>query len=161
MHTTRAGLVSLGIVVFACVLGVAAAQQAPQAPPSTELVEVRMDPNSYDAVPNWSLPYPKAGYAWGSNPGVFVESDNRILVAVRGEIRLPSPLPAGYRQFWGSAFRNAISAPGTEVRNCLQVLNADGRVIETWTQWDSLFEGTNGPHKIRISPYDPERQIWV
>ena len=40
----------------------------------------------YDVVPNWSLPYPKAGYAWGSVPGIFVESDDRIFIASRGEI---------------------------------------------------------------------------
>jgi peptidylamidoglycolate lyase len=34
-------------------------------------------------------------------------------------------------------------------------------MIEAWTQWDTLFEGGGGPHKIRISPYDPERHVWV
>ena len=34
-------------------------------------------------------------------------------------------------------------------------------LVETWDQWDHLFEGSNGPHKIRISPYDPERRVWV
>jgi sugar lactone lactonase YvrE len=120
-----------------------------------------IEPNAYDVVPNWALPYPKEGYAWGSNPGVFVESDNRILAALRGEIRLPTPMPPGYLGFWGSVFRSAISAQGTEVRNCLVVLDASGRIVETWSQWDYLFEGTNGPHKIRISPFDPERRIWV
>lgn len=134
---------------------------AQPAAPSTQLVENRIDPNPYDVVPDWSLPYPKSGYAWGSNPGVFVDNDDRILVAVRGEIKLPSPVPAGYRNFWGSIFRSAISAPGTEVRNCLVVLNAAGHIVETWSQWDYLFEGTNGPHKIRISPFDPDRRVWV
>ena len=34
---------------------------------------------------------------------------------------------------------------------------------ERWTQWDKLCEGSDGPgpHRIRISPYDPERRVWV
>ncbi|MEM7415599.1 MAG: hypothetical protein AAF389_08910, partial [Gemmatimonadota bacterium] len=38
-----------------------------------------------------------------------------------------------------------------------------GEVQEVWDQWDYLFEGTvgPGPHRIRVSPYDTERKIWV
>lgn len=146
-----------GLIVFAGWLTVPASGQQSQQQPLAE----NIGPNAYDVVSNWALPYPKAGYAWGSNPGVFVDTDNRILVAIRGEIKLPDPVPAGYLGFYGSVFRNAINAPGTEVRNCLRVLDANGRIVETWTQWDYLFQGTNGPHKIRISPFDPERRIWV
>jgi streptogramin lyase len=145
------------LIVLAGWLTVPASGQRSQQRPLTE----RVDANAYDVVPDWALPYPKAGYAWGSNPGVFVDTDNRILVAIRGEIRLPDPIPAGYRGFYGSIFRNAINAPGTEVRSCLRVLDASGRILETWNQWDDLFQGTNGPHKIRISPFDPQRRIWV
>jgi DNA-binding beta-propeller fold protein YncE len=34
-------------------------------------------------------------------------------------------------------------------------------VLEMWSQWDRLFQGTNGPHKIKISPYDPQHRVWV
>jgi DNA-binding beta-propeller fold protein YncE len=47
------------------------------------------------------------------------------------------------------------------MRNCILVVDGSGKVIEAWTQWDTLFEGGGGPHKIRISPYDPERHVWV
>jgi hypothetical protein len=153
-------VVLIGLIAGTAVAVSLRAQTQPAAP-SQQLVENRIDPNPYEPVPDWSLPYPKAGYAWGSNPGVFVDTDNRILVAVRGEIKLPDPVPAGYRGFYGSIFRSAISAPTNEVRNCLVVVDADGRIVEMWSQWDSLFAGTNGPHKIRISPYDPARRIWV
>ncbi len=36
-------------------------------------------------------------------------------------------------------------------------------VKERWTQWDHLCEGSAGPgpHRVRISPYDPEHRVWV
>jgi DNA-binding beta-propeller fold protein YncE len=138
------------------------AQQAPagRGTPRPFSVAQNVGPNAYDVAPDWSLPYPKPGYAWGSVPGIFVESDDRILVASRGEIKLPDPLPSGYRLFWGTV-RSALNAPENEVRGCLRVLDSTGKVVEIWSQWDRLFEGTNGPHKIKISPYDPAHRIWV
>lgn len=38
------------------------------------------------------------------------------------------------------------------------VVNRDGQIIEDWTQWDHLFKR---PHAIYISPYDPEKHVWV
>jgi peptidylamidoglycolate lyase len=38
------------------------------------------------------------------------------------------------------------------------VADRNGNIVEEWTQWDSLF---NLPHQVYISPYDPERAIWV
>jgi hypothetical protein len=48
-------------------------------------------------------------------------------------------------------------------RNCLYTLDGNGNVKERWTQWDRLCEGSTGPgpHRLRISPYDPERRVWV
>jgi hypothetical protein len=136
-------------------------QQAAPAPPRRPFNVVQnVGPNAYEAAPDWALPYPKDGYTWGSVPGIFVESDDRIFVASRGEIKLPDPVPAGYRLFWGTV-RSALSAPENEVRACLRIVDSSGRTVEIWDQWDKLFQGTNGPHKIRISPYDPERRVWV
>lgn len=129
----------------------------------SQAVVVKMDPNAYEAVPDWALPYPRAseGYTWGSVPGIFVDSDNRIFVASRGEIKLPTPLRSAFKGFFGSLGRSALNAPENEVRGCLRVLDSNGKVVELWSQWDKLFEGTNGPHKIRISPYDPQHRVWV
>jgi hypothetical protein len=50
-------------------------------------------------------------------------------------------------------------------RNVIFVVDGSGRMIETWSQWDSLFARTDptevGVHRIRISPYDRERRVWV
>jgi DNA-binding beta-propeller fold protein YncE len=47
------------------------------------------------------------------------------------------------------------------MKNVIFVVNDEGKLIEKWNQWDYLFEGTGGPHMIAISPYDPERRVWV
>jgi len=43
----------------------------------------------YEAVAGWPQPWTQTGYIWGSQPGVFAESPNRIFLAVRGELKLP------------------------------------------------------------------------
>lgn len=45
-----------------------------------------------------------------------------------------------------------------EWKNCLVVVNREGKIIEVWNQWDKLFRR---PHSVYISPYDPEKRVWV
>jgi 6-phosphogluconolactonase (cycloisomerase 2 family) len=42
-------------------------------------------------------------------------------------------------------------------------VDRDGNEVEYWRQHDQLFEAPcgRGPHKIKISPYDPEKHVWV
>jgi hypothetical protein len=42
--------------------------------------------------------------------------------------------------------------------NCVVVVDGSGKIIETWKQWDRLFRR---PHSIYISPYDPEKNVWI
>jgi hypothetical protein len=42
--------------------------------------------------------------------------------------------------------------------HCLVVVDAQGNITESWTQWDSLFRR---PHAIYENPYDPEKHVWV
>jgi sugar lactone lactonase YvrE len=42
--------------------------------------------------------------------------------------------------------------------NCLVVYDGAGNIIETWKQWDKLFRR---PHSVYISPYDPEKNVWI
>ena len=121
-------------------------------------------PSPYDVVRGWQKPFAAPGYAFGGNSGVFAESPDRILIAQRGEFRLPNPVPPGFAGFAGSLKMNVLSlVDRREWRNCLYTLDRDGNVKERWTQWDYLCEGSSGPgpHRIRISPYDKERRVWV
>jgi len=42
--------------------------------------------------------------------------------------------------------------------HCLTVVDGQGNIVETWTQWDKIFKR---PHFVTINPYDPEKHIWV
>ena len=122
-------------------------------------------PSPYDVVANWHKPFAEEGFAFGGNSGVFAESPDRIFISQRGETRLPNPVPPEFAGYAGSIGINVLS--DSEFRtwqNCLMVVDGDGNVLEVWDQWDHLCdsgEGGPGPHRVRISPYDPERRVWV
>lgn len=122
-------------------------------------------PSPYDVVHAWQKPFAEHGYAFGGNSGVFAESPDRIFILQRGETRLPDPIPSGFTYFAGSIGINVLTATDRRVmkKNFLYTLDGDGRVKERWNQWDSLFADAPGPgpHRIRISPYDPEHRVWV
>ena len=114
----------------------------------------------YDAVQGWPHPLPDKGYIWGSTGGIFAETPNRIFIANRGELKLPDKLPRNFNGFSGSL---GLAATGLVpvFKNCIAIVDADGTLIEAWTQWDHLFEDGRGPHSVLISPYDPEHNVWV
>lgn len=121
-------------------------------------------PSPYEFITRtWMEPFAEPGYTWGGNSSVLVESADRIFLVQRGETELPSPLPAEYTNFAGSLGWNVLRGRGRVWRNCLYVIDSDGNVLEVWDQWDHLFTGTEGPgpHKLRMSPYDPEKRLWL
>jgi hypothetical protein len=111
----------------------------------------------------WMQPFAAEGFSWGGTSGVYVESTERIFVLQRGETQLPSPVPSEYTNFAGSLGWNVLRGRGRVWQNCLYVINADGELLEVWDQWDHLFTGTDGPgpHRIRMSPYDNEKRLWL
>jgi sugar lactone lactonase YvrE len=114
----------------------------------------------YDVVERWPASWAQKGYIAGSQPGVVAQSANRIFIAARGELKLPDTLPRTFNGIWGSLGQRATE-PKPEMRNCIVVVDGAGQLVEAWTQWDKLFEGGGGPHKVRIDPNDPEKHVWV
>jgi DNA-binding beta-propeller fold protein YncE len=53
-----------------------------------------------------------------------------------------------------------VGNPGVDWRweHIVTVFDAQGNLIEDWTQWDKMFRR---PHAIYISPYDPEKSVWI
>jgi hypothetical protein len=95
----------------------------------------------YEAVAGWWKPAADhdGTWTWGEVSGVAVDTPDRIIVAV-----------------WGDRSADGTEREGSS--NYLVVVDRDGRVVENWSQWDSTF---NKPHQVYISPYDPERHVWV
>ncbi len=95
----------------------------------------------YDPVPDWWKPAPDHDdtWTWGEVSGVAVDTPDRIIVAV-----------------WGDRSVDGEERP--DGSNYLVVVDGDGNLLENWSQWDDTL---NRPHQVYISPYDPERHIWV
>jgi hypothetical protein len=79
-------------------------------------------------------------WVWGEVSGMAADTPNRIIVAVWGDrdVRTGDQRPGG--------------------TNYVIEVNGNGDVIKRWTQWDTLF---NTPHQVYISPYEPERAIYI
>lgn len=123
-----------------------------------------LSPSPYEFTSEtWLPPFAEEGYTWGGNSGVHVQNQDRIFFLQRGETELPDPVPDSYTRFPGSMGWNVLQGRGRVWRNNIYITNAEGEVLEVWDHWDHLFMGTDGPgpHRIRISPYDPEQRVWV
>jgi hypothetical protein len=154
------------LATLAAVQDLRARVQSPAAAPSKAVISGPVGPSPYDIVGGWAKPFSAAGFAFGGNSGVFADRPDRILIAQRGETRLPNPLPNGYLGFAGSIGLNVLiekNAPLRVGQNCFYSFDGDGHVKERWTQSDRLCADLDGPgfHRIRISPYDPGRRIWI
>ena len=82
---------------------------------------------------------PATCWTWGEVSGVVVDNPERIIVAI-----------------WGD--RNAEGDERPRSSNYMIAVNSRGEMIENWTQWDTAL---NRPHQVYISPYDPDRHIWL
>ena len=118
----------------------------------------------YEVDPNWpKKTWPAKGYIWGSQSGVYPESADKVFLSSRGEIELPKDARIGpdFPGNWGALNRGGATGQVPVFRNNILIIDRQGNLVESWTQWDSLFEGGRGPHQIYVQPYDPERHVWV
>ena len=99
----------------------------------------------YDVVANWwkAAPDHDEEWSWGQVAGVAVDTTDRILAVTRGD------WPTNRRAPRNGQLRRT---------NFIVVADGDGNIVEQWSQWDSIL---TLPHQIYISPYDPERHVWV
>ena len=142
----------------------------------------------YDVVPAWVKPYQDGpdgvkheGWTFGSVGAVYAETPNRIWVAMRGELPLPPTAKpwTPYGMLGGQLNRgNATGNPDGLSATCetvekrgwerryhhvLYVLDGQGAMVAYYKDRDQDYEGFcgRGPHKIKMSPYDPEKHVWV
>jgi hypothetical protein len=147
----RVGLAVTCLLVPVIVwLGVARAQEKGGEP----------ETGPYTVVEGWPKPLGHSGWTWGSQGGVFAETPDRIYLLQRGELPIPPKAPEGYTGGYG-AFGQPATQGTPRLEHCILIVDGNGNLLEDWTQWDHLFVGGRGPHHIKISPYDPEKHVWV
>jgi hypothetical protein len=118
-----------------------------EAPASTQQVVVKKggDDRSggYEAVADFWKPAPDHNeqWGWGEVSGVAVDNPNRIIVSI-----------------WGDRSTALPRVERPRGSNYMVVVDGNGNFVESWSQWDSLF---NKAHQTYISPYDPERNVWL
>ncbi len=158
-HSTSSLVHTLNIILCAIALALAAPALAQQGNARGPIGE-----SPYDIVSGWHQPFQEKGFAFGGNSGVWAESPDRIIIAQRGETILPYPVPEDFPGYAGALGLNVLREVNRRHwQNCLYILNGDGEAVEIWDHLDYLCEGSAGPgpHRVRISPYDPENRIWL
>jgi DNA-binding beta-propeller fold protein YncE len=117
----------------------------------------------YDVVQNWPQQFPgHEGWTWGSTGGVFAETPNKVFVIQRGELPIPGDVKPGPDAIFGAPGRQATT--GTDKirwEHTILIVDRNGKIVDSWTQWDKMWAGGRGPHKIKINPYDPEKHVWI
>jgi len=175
-------VVSISLAVGALIVGGdihAASQSRPQ-----QAVR-KVDMGDYEPVVPWPKPLPDtrhshAGWTWGSFGGVYAETPDRIWIAMRGEL----PLPEGAAPWTpyvalnpsrGNATGNGDGITATcgdepkrgwerRFEHSIIVVDREGNLVDEWPHLDPMFSQLpcgRGPHQIKISPYDPEKHVWI
>ena len=126
-------------------------------PASLQEVGGEDETGPYDVVPQWlkALPTHDSKWGWGNAAGVFAESADRIFILTRGD--LPKPEPRTPPQLTLTP-QQILASNDTRKQNFVVVVNRNGEMVDNWTQWDTTL---SVPHRIRISPYDPDKHVWI
>ena len=144
----------------------------------------------YDPVEGWPKPLAESlpdheGWTWSQATDVFVETPDRVIVAQKGELPVLPEVPRTWLPQLGAGIkfpvgggvplRESSSAtpshgvgaedgrngrPGIDWRweHVIVAFDSEGNMTEDWSQWDDMW---GRPHDIEISPYDPEKHIWI
>jgi DNA-binding beta-propeller fold protein YncE len=114
----------------------------------------------YDVVVGWFKPGIEG---WDQRVvSVNAEDPNRVFIGAvdRNDTREGHPLLAANGALLKgktAVVRDNNNFTKGDVNNIL-VLNADGKVIENWSQWN---DEVSIAHHIIIDPYDPAHAVWV
>ncbi len=66
------------------------------------------------------------------------------------------PIPRDGLQAWIDA--GGVLGVDARWEHCILVFDRNGNIVEDWSQWDAML---GRPHAVYISPYDPERHVWI
>ncbi len=113
----------------------------------------------YEPVEGWFKP----GIDRWDQPvtSLTIDTPNRILITVSDQRRTQPNAPMLSADGKVLPERSTASTRAkSELPHLHQImaLNADGKAVEDWAQWNDLF---GLPHNIEVNPYDPARHVWV
>src|SRR5262245_42025648 len=187
----------MSLAAFACVGLLACNQPGPPAaaaapapagastatPPQEKGGQEEFGP--YELVENWPQPLQDGpdgikhdGWTWGSVGAVYAETPDRIWIAQRGEL----PLPTGAKPWTSYGMLSParvstgnddgldptcqpVEKRGWERRyhHVIFVVDRNGKMVQWWPDHDKLFQMPcgRGPHKIKMNAYDPEKHVWI
>ncbi len=121
----------------------------------------------YDLVAGWPQNYCGEGFQIGSTAGIWAESPDRVLIFARGCLPVLKREGGGgggggelVPQRNASGFDLSQKDPTRHPRwdHVVTFVDRNGKMIESWEQHNKLFVR---PHRALVSPYDPERHIWL
>ena len=111
----------------------------------------------YEPVPDWPQPI-HDDWSWGSTAGIWAETPDRIFVFQRGELPVQTGslvAPGGIPKRRATEFASPEKA---RWEHTLMIFNGEGKLIDSWEQHNHLFVR---PHRVLVSPYDPDRNVWL
>ncbi|HSL23841.1 MAG TPA: peptidyl-alpha-hydroxyglycine alpha-amidating lyase family protein [Vicinamibacterales bacterium] len=119
----------------------------------------------YELVANWPENPCGEGYQFGSTAGIFAQTPDRVFIFQRGCLPALTDNSFGRPQSLvpsrnASGFDLSRKEPERRPRwdHSLYIVNRAGKMIDSWEQHNTLFVR---PHKVLISPYDPEQHVWL
>jgi hypothetical protein len=116
----------------------------------------------YEVVPGFFKPtlFPQ-GYTWSRVGGIFAESPDRIYVYVSGILPVESSPPWGALLRYFNLSNQGIIGANTRREFVLTVFDRSGKQIEAWRHVDKYHGQGSVPHRVRVSPYDPQKHVWL
>jgi DNA-binding beta-propeller fold protein YncE len=144
----------------------------------------------YEPVQNWPRPLAESlpnheGWTWSQATDVFAESPDRVIVTQKGELPVLPQLRTKWLPEIGPGIKFPVggnvplresssatpssgraAADGSDGRagvdwrweHLIVVFDRNGKMVEDWSQWDKIW---GRPHDVEISPYDPQKHIWI
>jgi peptidylamidoglycolate lyase len=146
--------ISAAVAVFAVLLGIAGFAQNRQDKGGGDVT------GPYEVVPGWPQNWCGPGFVIGSTAGIWAESPDRVIIFSRGclpELKQPGDLVPTRN---ASGFDLSQKDPANHPRwdHIVNIVDRNGRLVESWEQHNKLFVR---PHRVLVSPHDPERHVWL
>jgi len=112
----------------------------------------------YEYVKDWPQDnFFEKGWTWGSTPGIWAESADRVLVNMRGELpTLKIAHSENALELIEAVIQQSREKP--RMQHMVMVFDRNGKLVQSWEQHNSEFVNA---HTVAISPYDVEKHVWI